>query len=154
MDQPPAILCLTIYLCFPAVGRNGRAVVSELGYEIPVELGPRSVPVHVDGDVVDVQLSLREGISHQMSVDVLLDLLETVLMTQWVDEGDLWGIPPDLRCQGCVRFINRLRVLPDHPSDLVTLNTGVVRPRLYLNPRLCLLTPLCAPTSRERIRHE
>src|SRR3984893_4437659 len=153
MNQAPPILCFTIHLCFPAVGRNGRAVLSEPGDEIPVELGPGGIPVDVDRDVVDVQLSLRKGISHQASVEVLLDLLEAVLMAPWVDEGDLWRVPPDLRCQGCVRFINRLRILPDHASDLVTLSTGVVRLRVYLNPRLCLLAP-CAAKNREGMRDE
>src|SRR5436309_8277971 len=38
-DQAPMVLSLPIYLYFLAVGRNGRAISSELGGEIPLELG-------------------------------------------------------------------------------------------------------------------
>src|SRR2546430_9154521 len=45
VNQAPSTLFPTIELCLPTVGREGRAIVSELGSEIPIELGPGCVPV-------------------------------------------------------------------------------------------------------------
>jgi hypothetical protein len=39
------VLSLPIYLYFPAVVRNERAISFELGGEIPIELGPSCIPV-------------------------------------------------------------------------------------------------------------
>ena len=69
-----------IQLRFPAVGCEGRAVFSELRGEIPIEFGLGRVTVDVNGDVVNTQFALREGIAHQVPVDILFYLLETVFV--------------------------------------------------------------------------
>ncbi len=86
MEQAPITLFLAIDLGFPAVGREARAILSEPGCEIPIKLGPRGIPVHADGNVVNAQLSLRESFTHQVLVDVLLYLLEAVFMAERMNE--------------------------------------------------------------------
>src|SRR5258708_39659007 len=73
-QAPPALFSL-IELCFPAVSRERRAVFSELSGEIPIELGPSSVPENMNGNIVNAQFAFREHLTHQARVDVLLDLL-------------------------------------------------------------------------------
>src|SRR5260370_1967834 len=96
VNQSPATLFFLIELCFPSVCRERRAIFSELGSEIPIKLGPRRVPVNMNGNVMNHQFALGERIAHQVCVDILLDLLETVLMAQRVDERDVGRIQPDL----------------------------------------------------------
>src|SRR5713226_4383138 len=96
VNQSPSTLRFPIELCFPPASRKGRAIFSELGGEIPIKLGPRRVPVNMNGNVMNAQFALRESIAHQVRVDILLDLLETVLVAQRVDEGDVRRIQPDL----------------------------------------------------------
>ena len=69
---------------------------------------------------MNTEFALREGIAHQVQVDILLYLFETVLVAQRVDEGDLRRIQPDLSSESGVRAINRFRVFlnqaPDHAA--------------------------------------
>jgi len=78
------------------VSRERGAVFSELGGEIPIELGPSRVPENMNGNIVNTQFPFRESFAHQAGVDVLLDLLEAVFMAQRVDEGDVRRVQPDL----------------------------------------------------------
>ena len=52
--------------------------------------------MNVDGDIVRAQSSPGEGVAHQMPVDVVLDLVQAVLVTQRVDEGDFRRVQPNL----------------------------------------------------------
>src|SRR5229473_4730881 len=72
VHQAPVTLFLAIDLCFPAVGREGRAILSEPGCEIPVKLGPRGISVNMNGNVMNTQFAFRKGVAHQMHVDILL----------------------------------------------------------------------------------
>src|SRR5712692_9222261 len=89
MDQAPAALFSLIDLCFPAVGGERGAISSELGGEIPIELGPGCIPVNMNGNVVDTQFALRKGFAHQTGVDILLNLFETVFVAQRVDKRNV-----------------------------------------------------------------
>ncbi len=63
------------------------------------------------------QFAFREGIAHQTHVNILLDLLETVLVTQRVEEGDIRRIRPDLGSESGVCGINRSRIVLNHAPD-------------------------------------
>src|SRR5712692_7218268 len=89
MDQAPAALFSLIDLCFPAVGGERGAIFSELGGEIPIELGPGCIPVNMNGNVVNTQFALRKGFAHQTGVDILLNLFETVFVAQRVDQRNV-----------------------------------------------------------------
>src|SRR5712692_5702826 len=106
VDQAPSALFFLIDLCFPAVGRERKAIFSELGGEIPIELGPGCIPVNMNGNVVNTQFALRKGFAHQPRVDILLDLLETVLVSQRVDKGGDRRIQPDLRGESRIRVVD------------------------------------------------
>src|SRR5258708_10445165 len=110
VDQAPSTLYFLIQLCFPTVGREGRAVFSGSGNEIPIELSPSCVPVHMNGNVMNAQFAFREHLTHQARVDVLLDLLEAMFVAQRMDEGHVWRIQPDLSSERGVRGVNRFRV--------------------------------------------
>src|SRR5713101_7873949 len=96
VNQAPSTLFFLIELSFPAVGCEGRAISSELGGEIPIKLGPRRIPVNMNGNVMNHQFAFGESIAHQVRVHILLDLLEPALMAQRVDERDVGRIQPDL----------------------------------------------------------
>ena len=119
--QTPSTLFLAVELRFPPVRRKGRAILSELGGEIPIKLGPRRLPVYMNGNVVNHQFALGESIAHQVCVHILLDLLETVLMAQRVDEGDVRGIQPHLSGESGVRAINRFRIFLNQAPDYAAL---------------------------------
>src|SRR5712692_4183862 len=106
VDQAPAALFFLIELCFPAVSRERVAIFSELGSEIPIELGPGSVSVNMNGNVMNTQFAFRKGFAHQPRVDILLDLLETVLVSQRVDKGGDRRIQPDLRGESRIRVVD------------------------------------------------
>src|SRR6266699_1035220 len=72
VNQPPATMLFPVELRFPAVCRKWRAIFSELGGEIPIELRPCRVPVFMNGNVMNAQFAFREGVAHQMHVDILL----------------------------------------------------------------------------------
>ena len=120
VNQAPSSLFFPIELCFPAARCEGRTIFSELGREIPIELGPGRGPVNMNGNVMNTQFAFREGVAHEALVDILFYLLETVLMAQRVDEGDVRRIQPDLRSESCIRVVNRFRVFlnqaPDHAA--------------------------------------
>jgi hypothetical protein len=78
------------------VSGDRRAVFPAFGGEIPIKLRPSGVPMNVDGDIVRAQSSPGEGVAHQMPVDVVLDLVQAVLVTQRVDEGDFRRVQPNL----------------------------------------------------------
>src|SRR6202158_271851 len=117
VNQAPSTLFLPIELCFSTVCREGRAIFSELGCEIPIELGPGRIPVNMNGNVMNTQFAFREGIAHQALIDILLDLLETVLMAQRMDEGDVRRIQPDLSSESCIRVVNRFRVFLNQATN-------------------------------------
>src|SRR6267378_4228759 len=117
VNQSPSTLRFPIKLCFPPASRKGSAIFSELGSEIPIKLGPGRVSVNVNGDVMNAQFALRESIADQVRVDILLDLLATVLVAQRVDEGDIRRIQPDLSGESGVCAINRFRVFLDQAPD-------------------------------------
>src|SRR6266699_54785 len=71
----------------------------------------------MDGNVMNTQFAFREGVAHQMHVDILLYLLETVLMAQWVDKGNVRRIQPDLRSESGVRAINGFRIFLNQAMD-------------------------------------
>ena len=125
VDDAPAALHFAVDLGFAAVRGDGPAVFSEFGGEIPVKLGPGGVSENMNGDVARRQLSFGEGFSHQALVDVFLDLLETVFVAERMEEGNFRRVPPNLRCQGRVRIIHRLRVLGDDASNRVDVRRGL-----------------------------
>src|SRR5260370_39526428 len=117
VNQAPSALLFAVELRFPAVCRTRRAIFSELGGEIPIKSGPVRVPVYMNGNVMNTQFAFGEGVAHQMHVDILLYLLETVLMAQWVDKGNVRRIQPDLRSEIGVRAINGFRIFLNQASD-------------------------------------
>jgi|HubBroStandDraft_1064217.scaffolds.fasta_scaffold97400_2 hypothetical protein len=96
INQAPPLRSLPINLLFPAMRCKRRFVFFELRREIPIELSPSTVPVDLHGNITRGQLSLGEGFSHQTPVHVLFDLVEAVLMTQWMDKGIVRRVQPDL----------------------------------------------------------
>src|SRR5260370_23653295 len=90
VDQHPAPgIVLPIDLRLPAVSRHRGPVASQLGVEVPVELSPRGVTVHMHSHVANPKFALRKNISHHPLIDVLLDFFPAVLMTKRVDEGNI-----------------------------------------------------------------
>ena len=80
MDQSPSSLFFSTNLGFSALGVHGGTVFLELGHEVPIELRPCGVPVHMNAYVLDSELSLREHLPHCPDVEVFLNLPETALI--------------------------------------------------------------------------
>src|SRR2546425_2044070 len=90
VNQHPAPgIVLPIDLRLAAVGRHRRPVASQLGVEVPEELSPTGVSVHVDRYIANAQFALRKSVPHHPLIDVVLDLFPAVLMTKRIDEGNI-----------------------------------------------------------------
>ena len=68
---------------------NRGTVLLESGNKIPLELNPCGVSVYVHRYIAWAQLALRKGLAHQVLVHVLLDLFETVLVTEGMNERNV-----------------------------------------------------------------
>ena len=135
VDQTPAAGDFPINLRLPAVGREGRTVFPPRGVKIPVEFRPGCVLVDVDDYVADKQVPFGEILSHKTPVDVLLDFLKTVFPTEWMDERNLWRVPPDTGGQARVRKVDRFCILGDEFPDRFACRFLGATARRRLNPR-------------------
>ena len=89
MHDAPLPVFPVIELCLPALRMKRAPILAHLGYEVPLELRPGRVPVHMNGDVLRRELAFRERRAHQVPIDIGLDLLEAVLLAARVNERDL-----------------------------------------------------------------
>lgn len=88
MDDAPLALLLVIELGLSALRLKCATVDSDLGDEIPLEFRPSGISIHMHDDIFGRQLSLRESRSHQVPIEVCLDLSEAMLLSARMDEGD------------------------------------------------------------------
>src|SRR5260370_20723919 len=96
VDQSPAALHFLVELRFAAVRCDGRAIFSELGGKIPIELGSGCVPVYMNGNIMNAQFTFIVSLAHQALLDILLYLLSAVHLSHPMEKRPLQRIPTDL----------------------------------------------------------
>lgn len=63
VNQNPAAIYFAEDLALPPMRSYDRPITAKLGYEVPVELGPRCITTHVNDDIVDAKPALGEWIA-------------------------------------------------------------------------------------------
>src|SRR5260370_22930922 len=127
VDQSTAALHFLVELRFADVRGDGRAIFSELGGKISIDLGSGCVPVYMNGNIMNAQFTFRESLAHQALVDILLYLLEAVLVAQRMDKRHVRRIQPDLSGESGVRSINGFRLFRNEGLDCADLGPVVDR---------------------------
>ena len=89
MHDAPSALGLPVYLSLSSSGVQQSSIVLKLGREIPVELRPSRVAMHVNHHIANRQLALGESGAHQFLVNIRLHLLPAMFMAVGMDEGNL-----------------------------------------------------------------
>ena len=91
MNDAPVSVFLVVDLSLPALRCDVLSVGFERGVERPRKLGPRSVVVHVNVDLVWEQLSLGEC-AHRVFVEIVQNMIQASLRSTRMNESHLWRI--------------------------------------------------------------
>ena len=86
VDQPPLPRFSSVDLGLDAMRGHGRSVFPHRRMKNPVEFRPPRVAAHVDRYTARLKIACREHAAHYVLKDLLLDGIEAVLLTQWIDE--------------------------------------------------------------------
>ena len=113
VDKFPSVSgWFAVNLSFPAVCVQNAAIASQSGSEVPVEFRPSDVSHHVNLQIVNRQLPLREWSAHPVEIEGF-DLFPPMLVALGMDERDIVRIRPDLRSQLGIGGVSSRRVLLD-----------------------------------------
>jgi len=110
VNQAPLSSSFAIDLRLDTMGGHGRSAFARCCPKDPVEFRPRRVSIHVNRRAACLKIARREHATHDVLKDMLLDGIESVLFTQWIDERDLGLMRPDFRQQVQVDRVDRFGI--------------------------------------------